>query len=316
MASPEKKYLGIDTSKEWIDAFLLPTKQAWTVDNTPEALREWITTLPHGIDMVLIEATGGLHTLAAALLSEAGIPVCIINPKAIHHFAKAMQYKAKTDALDAEIIATFAQLIQPSPRQLPTHEQARCKELLARRRQLLGIHVAEKNRLGTVREKRIRDSINAHLAWIGAEMNEIDGMLDTLLRADESWREKLDILTSVPGVGNKTACALLTEIPELGALTVKSSAALGGLAPIIQESGKHKGKARVQGGRSGVRCALYMATLSATRCNPVIRSFYNRLIVRGKLPMVALSACMRKLLTMLNAMLRDNKSWTVPSVHS
>jgi transposase len=316
MSSPEKKYLGIDTSKEWIDAHLLPHHETWKVDNTLEALQSWIATLPSGIELALIEATGGLHNQVAALLAEAGIPVCIINPKAIHHFSKAMQYKAKTDALDAELIATFAQLIQPEPRALPSREQARLKELMTRRRQLVGIQTAEKNRLGTVREIRVRESITIHLAWIVKELEDIDRTLDTLLKCDETWREKLDLLTSVPGVGAKTARALLCEIPELGTLTVKSTAALGGLAPHIQDSGKHKGKARIQGGRSGVRTSLYMATLSAIRFNPLIRIFYTRLTGRGKLPMVALTACMRKLLTMLNAILRDQNMWTLASVHS
>jgi transposase len=263
----------------------------------------------------LIEATGGLHNQVAALLADAGIPVCIINPKAIHHFAKVLQYKAKTDVLDAELIATFAQRIQPQPRPLPTKEHARLKEFMTRRRQLVSIQIAEKNRLGTVRENRVREGIIAHLAWISTELEEIDRTLETLLRCDETWRNKLDLLTSVPGVGNITARSLLVEIPELGTLTVKSSAALGGLAPWIQDSGKHKGKARIQGGRCGVRTALYMATLTATRFNPVIRDFYQQLINRGKLPMVALTACMRKLLTILNAMLRDEKMWTFSSIH-
>jgi transposase len=310
MSSREKIYLGIDTSKEWIDARLLPQKQSWRVANANEALREWIASLPAGIELAVIEATGRLHNLTASLLAEAGIPVCIVNPKAIHHFSKAMQYKAKTDALDAEIIAVFAQLIQPEPRPLPTQEQTRLKELMARRRQLVGIQTAEKNRLGTARESRVRESITTLLAWIKTELDEIDRMLDELLSCDETWRKKLELLTSVPGVGMKTARTLLSEIPELGDLTVKSSAAMGGLAPFIQESGKHKGKARIQGGRLNVRDALYMATMSAIQHNPAIRTFYTHLTDRGKIPIVALTACMRKLLTILNAMLRDQKMWS------
>lgn len=309
MSSPIKSYLGIDTSKEWIDAHLLPQKQSWHVDTTPDALREWVAALPAGIELVVIEATGGLQNLVVALLAEAGIPVCVINPKAIHHFAKALQYKAKTDAKDAQLIATFAQMVQPEPRPLPTRDQARLRELLTRRRQLVGMQTAEKNRLGTVREDRVRESVTAHLAWIAAELEEIDRTLDELLRCDESWRKKLELLTSVPGVGEKTARSLLIDLPELGTLSVKSSAALGGLAPFIQQSGKYKGQARVQGGRSGVRNTLYMATMTAIRFNPVIKVFYTRLTDSGKLPMVALTACMRKLLTMLNAMLRDQKMW-------
>ena len=316
MSSPEKTYLGIDISKEWIDAHMLPNHQSWRVDNTLEALQDWIAKLPPGITLALVEATGGLHHTVVALLAEAGIPVCVMNPKAIHHFAKAMQYKAKTDALDAELIATFAQRIEPEPRPLPTQEQAHLKELMTRRRQLVGIQTAEKNRLGTVRNIRVRESITAHLEWIESELDEIDRTLDTLLQCDEEWKKKLDLLTSVPGVGKKTARALLIELPELGHLTVKSSAALGGLAPYIQDSGKHKGKARIHGGRSGVRTSLYMAVLSAIRYNPAIRTFYTHLTSRGKLPKVALTACMRKLLTMLNAMLRDQNRWEFTPVPS
>lgn len=309
MSTPENQYLGIDVSKDWIDVRMLPSRQTWKIDNTPDALQTWIKSLPTPITLAVMEATGGLHNLVAALLAEADIPVCVINPKAIHYFSKVMEYKAKTDALDAELIAIFAQLIQPHPRPLPSPEHARLKELLARRRQLIGIQTAEKNRLGTARNARVRESISTHLAWIAAEVNEIDSALDELLRCDESWREKLDLLTSVPGVGKKTARALLIELPELGTLTGKACAALGGLAPFTQESGKHKGKARIQGGRSGVRPPLYMAGLSAIRFNPVIHAFYQHLISRGKLPKVAITACMRKLLIMLNAMLRDKKSW-------
>jgi transposase len=316
MSSPEKQYLGIDTSKEWIDAHLLPGNETWKVDNTPEALQSWISTLPSGIALALIEATGGLHNQVASLLAEAGIPVCVINPKAIHHFSKAMQYKAKTDALDAELIATFAQLVQPEPRPLPTKEQARLKELMTRRHQLIGIQTAEKNRLKTVREIRVKKSITVHLTWIAKELKEIDKTLDDLLRCNETWREKLDLLTSVPGVGVNTARVLLCEIPELGTLTVKSSAALGGLAPHIHDSGKHKGKARIQGGRSAVRTALYMPVLAAIRYNPEISAFYKQLIARGKLPMVAITACMRKLLTILNAILRDKKMWALSQITS
>jgi transposase len=309
MSTPENQYLGIDVSKEWIDVRMLPSRQSWKIDNTPDALQTWIESLPTPITLAVMEATGGLHNLVAALLAEAEIPVCVINPKAIHHFSKALERKAKTDALDAELIAIFAQRMQPQPRPLPSPEQARLKELLARRRQLIGIQTAEKNRLGTARNDRVRKSIATHLAWIAAEVNEIDSALDELLRCDESWREKLDLLTSVPGVGKKTARAILIELPELGTLTGKSCAALGGLAPFTQESGKHKGEARIQGGRSGVRPPLYMASLSAIRFNPAIHAFYQHLISRGKLPKVAITACMRKLLIMLNAMLRDNKTW-------
>jgi transposase len=316
MSSSEKTYLGIDTSKEWVDAHLLPQGKSWKVDNTLEALQKWIVTLPPGITLALIEATGGLHNQVAALLAEAEIPVCIINPKAIFHFAKAMQYKAKTDALDAELIATFAQRMQPEPQTLPPQQQTRRKELMVRRRQLVSIQTAEKNRLGTVRENRVRESLTAHLAWIAAELDEIDRTLDALLQCDETWRKKLDLLMSVPGVGKKTARALLCELPELGSLTVKSSAALGGLAPHIQDSGKRTGKAYIQGGRSGVRPPLYMACLSAIRFNPAISAFYRHLISRGKLPKVALTACMRKLLTMLNALLRDQKMWEFTPVPS
>lgn len=314
--SSEASYIGIDVSKAWIDAHLLPEGKTWRVDNTPDALREWAATLPSGIEMVVIEATGGLHNSAAAILSEAGLPVCIINPKAIHHFSRAIQYKAKTDAIDAEVIATFAQMVKPTPRPLPSEAQAKLKDLVSRRRQLIGMQTTEKNRLHTAVQDRVRHSIIAHLDWIAAELDTLDDDLDALMRCDDSWREKLKLLTSVPGVGTKTARALLAEIPELGTLSVKSSAALGGLAPFIRQSGTWKGQSHIHGGRSGVRSALYMATLTATRCNPAIRDFFHQLTARGKLFKVALTACMRKLLTILNALLRDQKSWDTSRIPS
>jgi transposase len=309
--SSEASYVGIDVSKEWIDAHILPSGKTWHVDNTPDALKKWAATLPTGIELVVIEATGGLHNSAAAILVEAGFAVSIVNPKAIHHFAKAMQCKAKTDAVDARLIATFAQMVKPTPRPLPTEAQAHLKELATRRNQLITMRTAEKNRLGTASKLRVQQSISAHLTWIEAELNALDKNLDDLLKCDESWKKNLTLLTSVPGVGIKTARMLIAQITELGTLTAKQSAALGGLAPCICQSGKEKGHAHIHGGRSDVRNALYMAAFSASRFNPVIRNFFNQLTARGKCYKVAITACMHKLLTILNAILRDQKPWKV-----
>jgi transposase len=314
MPSDESKYMGIDVSKGWIDVYLLCENRSCRVTNTYDSLKEWAATLPEGITAV-IEATGGFHNQAVAVLSEAGIPVCIVNPKAIHHFAKALQLKAKTDEIDARLIALFGRCCKPKPQPLPTKEQARLKDIVTRRGQLIEIQTAEKNRWSMVKDELVRTSIDAHREWIAAEIERIDRDIEAMFDRDDSWKQNLERLTSVPGVGVKTARALLADFPELGTLNAKSAAALAGLAPFTRESGIWKGRSYINGGRSGVRRALYMATLTATRCNPVIRAFYQLLINRGKPFKVAITACMRKLVVILNALLRDEKNWIFTTIH-
>jgi transposase len=298
-------YIGIDISKEWIDAYLHPTGETWHVKRTPQDIAEWIQSLPSGIALTVMEATGGFESIVAALLVNVGIPAAIINPRQIRDFASALGTRAKTDELDARVIAHFAAMIKPVPRQLPSNQQAELAELVDRRRQLVETSTSEKNRLGTVMCKRVRSSIETHLRWLARQIKDIEDQIKTLIENSPIWYAKKQILVSNSGVADKTAFTLIGHLPELGTLDRRKIAALSGVAPFTHTSGKYRGKSFVQGGRESVRRALFMACRSAIRFNPVIRDFYQNLIARGKAPLVAHTACMRKLLTILNAQIRD-----------
>ena len=298
-------FLGIDISKEWIDAYLQPTGQKWHMERTPQGIATWISSLPSGITLAVMEATGGFEILVAALLVEKGIPTSIVNPRQIHNFASALGTRAKTDELDARMIAQFAAAIKPVPRQLPSGQEAELKELVTRRRQLIETATAEKNRLGMVSNKRVRKSVESHLRWLARQIGDIEDQITTLIKNSSVWCTKQQILTSTCGVGNVTAFTLLAELPELGTLDRRKIASLSGLAPFTHTSGKWRGKSFVQGGREPIRRALFMASQCAIRFNPVIGGFYQNLINRGKPHRVAHTACMRKLLTILNARIRD-----------
>jgi len=301
----EKQFIGVDLSKEWISVELFPSCQKWTIDRNQEAIQEWIAKLPRGIELAVMEASGGYEALPAALLQEAGIPVAVVNPRQIRGFAVAMNLKAKTDDLDAGLIARFAHDIHPSPKPMSSDNQNQLKELLSRRGQLMKMQTAEKNRLGMACDPRVRKSIQTHLEWMAQELSNLDKDLDTLIKASPLWKEKEDFLKNVTCVGTVTARSLLAGIPELGYLNRKEVASLAGLAPFTHQSGKWQGHSFISGGRAGVRSALYMATLCGIRWNPVLRTFYERLVRCGKPKKVALIACMRKLLTILNALLRE-----------
>jgi transposase len=315
MSTSPLTVLGIDLSKEWIDAHLLPTGQTWRVATASDELEAWIRELPSGIDLVVMEASGGLQNLPAALLARAGLGVAIVNPAQVHHFAKSLGQRAKTDAVDARLIAEFGQRVRPVARPLPDDDQALLAELLSRRGQIIKTLVAEQNRLGTARFKPVRRSIEKTVQWLEKQLAQIDGQIDDHIRKSPLWRTREDLLKSVPGVGPATARTLLGHLPELGTLTRREVAALVGLAPFARESGKWRGKRFVSGGRSVVRAALYMAALTASRCNPLLKAFYRRLVDQGKPPKLALTAVMRKLLTILNAIVRDQKPWS-SSLHA
>jgi transposase len=302
-------YLGIDLSKEWIDAHLLPGGQSWRVANEPSALQAWIEQLPQESALAVMEASGGLEGPVAAMLAQAGHAVAIINPRQGRQFAQVMGLSAKTDAIDARVLAHFAWKIKPEPRALPDAQQKQLAELLARRRQLVEAMTAEKNRLGQARASAVRRDIEENLTWLGKRLAGIDEQIDRMIKQSPLWRAREDLMAGVPGIGKTTARTMLGELPELGRLTRRQIASLAGLAPRARESGKWQGRRSIGGGRAPVRTALYMAALSATRCNPPIRLFYRRLRDKGKSAKLALTACMRKLLTMLNAMLRDGKTW-------
>jgi transposase len=314
LSKQEGQYLGIDLSKEWISTELFPSGQTETVARTQEALQEWIAKLPSGIMLAVMEASGGYEALPAALLHEAGISVAVVNPRQVRGFAVALNLKAKTDEIDARLIAQFAHDIHPSPKPMNSPNQDQLKELLSRRGQLMKMQTAEKNRLGMAHNPRVKKSIKTHLEWVALELANIDKELDSLIKASSLWKAKEDFLKSVPGVGKITARSLMAGIPELGCLNRKEAASLAGLAPFTHQSGKWQGKSFITGGRSAVRSALYMATLCAIRCNPTIRTFYERLTSCGKPKKVAIIACMRKLLTILNALMREERFWQISSI--
>lgn len=308
--------LGIDVSKDRIDAHLLPEGRSWCVATGPGELETWIAGLPEGIALAVLEASGGIEATVASLLAHAGIPVAIVNPKQVRSFAFAMGQRAKTDPIDARLIALFGARVQPRPRPLPEEDQALLKELVTRRQQLVAMRVAEQNRRHTARTKAVRQSIDAVIRSLNKQLEGIDEDLDTLIRQSPLWQAQEDLLASVPGVGPKTARTILATLPEIGTMDRRQVAALAGLAPYARESGRWKGKRFIGGGRPAVRTTLYMSALTAIRHNPPLRAFYRNLVAQGKPKKLALTACMRKLLTILNAMVRDNQPWSDRSVEA
>jgi transposase len=309
MLMDETLYLGIDISKLWIDAHLLPTGQTWHVDNDQAALEAWADGLPCGLALIVMEATGGLEITVAAVLARRGLPVAIVNPRQVRNFARAMGLLAKTDKIDAHVIALFAERMRPTPRPLKDAQQQELDELLARRRQLVEMLAAEKNRLAQARCERVRTSVRSLIEAIERQMKDHDKELDGLIKHSPAWLERENLLKSVPGIGPVTARTLLADLPELGTLKRRQLSALAGVAPFTHQSGKWRGVSFCSGGRAAVRTALYMAALTGIRCNPVIKEFYQRLTVHGKPHKVAMVACMRKLLVILNVMARDGKLW-------
>jgi transposase len=301
--------VGIDVSKAWLDVAVGTQEQPWRVANSAEGIAEVVARLqPLPVALIVLESTGGLEGMLLAELHAAGLPVARVNPGRVREFAKATGQFAKTDRLDARILAQYAQAIRPDPVHLPGEEEQYLAALVSRRRQLLDMLVAEKNRLPTT-TKRLQGRVRKHLDWLKAELQALEQEIDDFIQQTPLWREKDELLKSVPGIGDVTACTLLAELPELGQLNRKQIAALVGVAPFNRDSGRFQGKRHIRGGRSSVRTPLYMATLAATRFNPVIRTFYQHLLAQGKEKKVALVACMRKLLTILNAILRHRLPW-------
>jgi transposase len=303
-------YVGIDVSKDRLDVALLPTGESLAVGRDGAGLEELTARLQEAQPMlVVLEATGGYEQVVSAGLAAAGLPVVVVNPRQIRDFARATGQLAKTDRLDAMAIARFAQAVKPEVRPLPDEQAQTLGELVARRRQVIEMIGMERNRLRQARAKVIKRTIERLLVALQAQLTDIEADLDETIRGMPIWREREDLLVTVPGIANTSARAILAHMPELGTLTRHQVAALGGLAPFNRDSGKWRGERHIQGGRADLRAALYMPTLVATRCNPVIRDMYQRLRAKGKKPKVALTACMRKLLVILNAMLRDGLPW-------
>lgn len=305
----EGRFVGIDVSSQQLDMAYHGQEAVYTVTNDDQGIHDLVQRLQRGqVVLVVLEATGGYEAQVVAALAAAGLPVAVVNPRQVRDFAKATGKLAKTDAIDAGVLAHFAQAVRPQPRPLSDQETRQLQQLLARRRQVVEMLTAERNRLHTC-GKGVRSRIEAHIDWLNQELKRLDEELQDRLRNSPLWRQKDRLYRSVPGVGSVLSCTLLAELPELGKLNRKQIAALVGVAPLNRDSGKLHGRRCIWGGRAQVRAVLYMAALSATRFNPVIKAFYERLIAAGKVPKVAITACMRKLLVILNAMTRDGTHW-------
>lgn len=306
----ERIFVGIDVASDRLDVHVRPSGDRFTLANEEAGQRELVRRL-HQLapGLIVLEATGGYELPVTAALASAGLPVVVANPRQIRDFARATGKLAKTDALDAEAIARFAEGVQPPVRPLPTAEAQALGELITRRRQLLDMLLAEQNRQSQVGDRRLRQRIAAHITWLRQALAETDRDLDDAIRSSPLWRDKEDLLRSVPGVGDVTAHTLIAEVPELGSLGRRQIAALIGVAPLNRDSGTLRGRRQIAGGRPHVRRVLYMAALVAIRHNPAIAAFYARLTAAGRPKKVALVAAMRKLLTILNAILRERRPW-------
>jgi transposase len=303
-------FAGIDVSKERLDVAVRGRQtRSWNVKYNDDGVAALVQELKElAPTLVVLEASGGLEAHVLAALAAAGVPIVRINPRQARDFARATGELAKTDEIDARILALFAERIRPEIRTLPSEELRDLDALMTRRRQLVDIRVGERNRLHQATPV-VRTSIEEHIAWLDARIGEVDKELQERIEASSVWREKDLVLRSVPGVGKTVSLSLLTRVPELGTLNRQRVSKLVGIAPLNCDSGTMRGQRRIWGGRADVRCVLYMATLSAIRHNPVIREFYQRLVARGKAKKVALVACMRKLLTILNRMVKDSTTW-------
>lgn len=306
----EAIFVGIDVSKDRLDVHVRPGGEAFAVSRDGRGLQELTARLATlAPQLIAIEATGGFETVAAAAIAGAALPLAIVNPAQVRHFAQAVGKRAKTDPIDAEVIARFAEAVKPEPRPLPDAQARLLAELVARRRQIIEMIVAERQREKRVENTHVRKGIVRHIRVLEKELPDIDEDIGTLIRSSPAWREKEDLLITFPGVSHTLARTFLAELPELGRLNRREIASLAGLAPFTRQSGRWKGKSMIGGGRAPLRAALYMAALSASRCNPPLKLFYQRLLSIGKPKMVALIAVARKTLTILNAMLRERKQW-------
>ena len=303
-------FVGIDVSKDRLDVHVRPLDDAFGVMHDAEGIATLVARLRElRPDLIVLEATGGLQTRVAATLAAASLPTAVVNPRQVRDFARAMGRLAKTDALDAEAIARFAEAVKPEPRPLSDEQGQALQALVARRRQLVDMRVAEKNRRQQVRGAQLLKGLDDHLEWLAQAIAELDNDIDDHIKGSPLWRAKEDLLVSVPGVGSTTARALIADLPELGTLSRRRIAALVGVAPFNRDSGRMRGKRSIAGGRASVRNSLFMATITAVRCNPAIKATYRRLVEAGKPKMTAIVACMRKLLVILNAIMRDHVVW-------
>lgn len=305
----KKTNIGIDISKDFLDVAFLPGGEKRQYPNDEEGIAKLLTGLAKlPVELVVMEPTGGFEVPVAAALSSEGIAVAVVNARQIKEYAKATGRLAKTDAIDALVMAEFASVIKPPARPLRDEEAKKIKAMVSRRRQLLEMMTAEKNRRSIAR-MHLKGSIQSHIDWLKQELDELDGTLRKMIEESPAWRVQDNLLQSIPGVGKVLSLTILAELPELGKLNRRQIAALVGVAPYNRDSGRMRGKRTIWGGRASIRNVLYMATLASTRYNPVISDFYRRLVERGKEKKVALVACMRRLLTIMNAILKHEIPW-------
>ena len=302
-------FIGIDVSKEHLDVATWPARESWQVSHDPDGFHQRVEKVgQYKPEIIVMEATGGYEAACATVLGVEGLPVAVVNPRQVRDFARSLGKRAKTDWIDAVVLARFGDAARPEPRLLADEQSVQLKGLMTRRRQLMEMVAAEKNRTALC-HPAILPRLKEHIRWLENELDELDTDLRDRLKNSPIWRENDDLLRTVPGVGQVTSFTLLAELPELGQLNRKQIAALVGVAPFNRDSGDMQGKRAIWGGRASVRAALYMATLSASRFNPIIRVHYQHLLNEGKAAKVALVACMRKLLTILNAIVRTRSAW-------
>jgi transposase len=307
--SEHQIFVGIDVAKGQLDVALRPTGEHWTVPNEDASIAALVTQLQAvAPTLIVLEATGGYQRTVVSALAAAGLPVVVANPRQTRDFAKATGQLAKTDALDARVLAHFAEAVRPTPRPLPMAQAEERRALMARRRQLVAMRTAEINRLDSA-PPSVHADLQAHMTWLDERLAARDDTLDTALRTSPIWREREALYRSVPGIGPICARTLLCDLPELGTLSRQRIAALVGVAPFNCDSGTMRGRRTIWGGRAHVRATLSMGTLVAVRHNPVLKASYERLLAAGKAKKVALTACMRQLLTILNAMVKHQTSW-------
>ena len=305
----EERFVGIDVSKAMLEVAVRPSGEHWSVANEETGVRELVKALEKTAPtLIVVEATGGMQALVVAELAAAGLPVAVVNPRQARDFAKATGRLAKTDSIDAEVLAAFGQAIRPEVRELKDEQTQLLTALMGRRRQIVDMLTAEKNRLASA-PKAVRKEIRKHIEWLEARLKAMDAQISDTIKENPAWHEKDLILRSTPGVGPVLSVSLLAGVPELGQLNRQKLAALIRVAPLNRDSGAYRGTRKVWGGRAQVRAVLYMAAVSASRANPVIREFYQRLVAAGKKPKVALTACMRRLLCILNTMIKNGTRW-------
>jgi transposase len=304
-----EQYVGIDVAKATLAVATWPDDTQWTTTQGEADLTALVARLTAlAPRLVVLEATGGYEAVLAGQLATAGLPVVVVNPRQVRDFARALGQQAKTDPLDARVLALFGARVQPTARPMPDAATQDLVAQITRRRQLIEMLGAERNRLDLAR-RPVRKPLQAHIAWLERQLGVLDHDIAAAVQASPVWRAREDLLRSVPGIGPQTARVLIAQVPELGTLSHRALAALVGVAPFAQESGRHRGVRTIRGGRATVRAALYLPTVTAVRCNPVLRAFYRRLVAAGKPKKVALIAAMHKLLTVLNSMVRDQRAW-------